>query len=255
MLDWLRNRIPLRLRRPVYQWRMRQKESAGTLFCPVCQSAVSAFQPHGNPAQLNIRCPVCQSKACHRLCWAYFEKHPELFHCGGAFLHIAPEAELSRYLSKRCKSVGMNYRFGDIRDRKYHIDIESTNLPDASVDVLFACHVLNMVRDDRRAISEIARVLKPGGTAVIPVPVAMSAGPMKEASPDSDVSERQKMFVDPNMYRAYTAADFGRRVRAAGLSLQTFAQDNVWNSLAAAWALPDEPIQVATRPGRVSDNA
>jgi SAM-dependent methyltransferase len=234
---------------------MRRKEAAGALFCPVCQSAVSAFQPHGNPAQLNIRCPICQSKACHRLCWAYFENHPGLFQRGGAFLHIAPEAELGRWLIKRCKSAGMKYRFGDIRDRKHHIDIESTNLPDASVDVLFACHVLNMVRDDRRAICEIARILKPGGTAVIPVPVAMSAGPTKETGPNSDMSERQKMFIDPNMYRAYTAADFGHRVRAAGLSLQHFAQKDVQNSIAAAWTLPDEPIQIATRPGRVYDTA
>jgi SAM-dependent methyltransferase len=170
-------------------------------------------------------------------------------------VHIAPEAELGRWLRKRCQLAGMDYRFGDIRDRKHHIDIESINLPSASVDVLFACHVLNMVRDDQRALREIARILKPYGTAVVTVPLSRPGAPMKEAGPESDTSARMELFADPDMRRVYTAAEFERRVLAAKLSLHTFAPGDVRDSSAALWALPDEPIQVMVRSPDPKGNA
>jgi SAM-dependent methyltransferase len=46
-------------------------------------------------------------------------------------------------------------------------------LADASVDAVVSANLLEHVPDDRRALSEIARILKPGGRAVIVVP----AGP------------------------------------------------------------------------------
>jgi ubiquinone/menaquinone biosynthesis C-methylase UbiE len=47
-------------------------------------------------------------------------------------------------------------------------------LPDASVDVLTALDVIEHVEDDRAAMREFLRVLRPGGIAVITVPALMA---------------------------------------------------------------------------------
>ncbi len=43
---------------------------------------------------------------------------------------------------------------------------------DDAFDCVICVHVLEHIRDDRRALDEIARILRPGGTALIMVPFA-----------------------------------------------------------------------------------
>lgn len=52
----------------------------------------------------------------------------------------------------------------------YVADMQRTGLPDAQYDTVFCTQVLQHVPDPAAAIGEIARVLKPGGRAVISVP-------------------------------------------------------------------------------------
>ena len=49
-------------------------------------------------------------------------------------------------------------------------DLTGIQLPDASVDVVICCHTLEHVRDYRKAIQELYRILKPGGTGIVAVP-------------------------------------------------------------------------------------
>lgn len=51
------------------------------------------------------------------------------------------------------------------------LDLRSSHLPDASFDVIYASHVLEHIDRDRDALSEIRRMLAPGGLAVLPVPL------------------------------------------------------------------------------------
>ena len=50
-------------------------------------------------------------------------------------------------------------------------DVEDLPLPDASFDKVLCSHVLEHVLDDRAVLSEIRRVLVPGGTAVLAIPL------------------------------------------------------------------------------------
>jgi Methyltransferase domain len=249
MREALRSLIPLGPRRAYTQWKKRRLEAGGNLFCPVCQSAVRSFLPHGNPLRAHVKCPVCDSKACHRLCWAYFKQNTQLFQSGGVFLHVAPEAELGRWLRRQCRLRGMQYKSGDIRDRRRPLNIEATGAPDASVDVLFACHVLNMVREDRKTLAEIARILKPGGLAVIPVPLLPLGVRMKEVGPGGTDCDRLATFNDPLMYRAYDAETYRARVQAAGLEMREYRSRDVRAGEATKWQLGDECVQVAEKDG------
>ena len=53
------------------------------------------------------------------------------------------------------------------------LDLTHSPLPDNQLDAIVALNVLEHIDDDQKAMAEIARMLKPGGIAVIEVP----AGP------------------------------------------------------------------------------
>ncbi|HEU6449228.1 MAG TPA: class I SAM-dependent methyltransferase [Verrucomicrobiae bacterium] len=84
-------------------------------------------------------------------------------------LHFAPEPFLRNFFSSRFGK----YETADLcmRGVDYHVDIQRLPFNDASYDFIYASHVLEHIPDDRKAIHEIRRVLKPNGIAVLPVPV------------------------------------------------------------------------------------
>jgi SAM-dependent methyltransferase len=56
-------------------------------------------------------------------------------------------------------------------DVDLRIDICNINLPDHSFDLVLCLHVLEHVPDDRKAMAELRRILRPSGMAVIMVPL------------------------------------------------------------------------------------
>ena len=84
-------------------------------------------------------------------------------------LHISPENFLRKIFKKKYKS----YISSDLyrKDVDHQFDIEEIPYPDNSFDLVFASHVLEYVKNDKKAINEIKRVLRPGGLAFLPVPM------------------------------------------------------------------------------------
>jgi 2-polyprenyl-3-methyl-5-hydroxy-6-metoxy-1,4-benzoquinol methylase len=65
------------------------------------------------------------------------------------------------------------YETADLRQASvtHRADISQVPLPDASYDVVIAHPVLEHVDNDRQAMSELFRLLRPGGLAVLSVPI------------------------------------------------------------------------------------
>ena len=84
-------------------------------------------------------------------------------------LHISPENFLRKIFKKKYKS----YISSDLyrKDVDHQFNIEEIPYPDHSFDLVFASHVLEYVKNDKKAINEIKRVLRPGGLAFLPVPM------------------------------------------------------------------------------------
>ena len=84
-------------------------------------------------------------------------------------LHVSPE----NFLRKIFKSKYKSYISSDLfrEDVDHQFDIQNIPYPDGSFDLVFASHVLEYVENDRQAIKEIKRVLRPGGLAFLPVPM------------------------------------------------------------------------------------
>lgn len=135
--------------------------------CPLC-GHVGAFQEYRGRA--NARCPVCRSLERMRHQWLIARDRGLLDDAASrAVLHVAPEPCVAKYLRAFGRYIGFD------TDSAREIDIQgdlcAIALEDACVDVVWASHVLEHIREVDTAIAEIHRVMKPGGVAVIEIPI------------------------------------------------------------------------------------
>ncbi len=85
-------------------------------------------------------------------------------------LHVAPE---KRFM-KRFKTVpGLDYLSADLYSELAMVKMDLTDIEWESncFDVIFCSHVLEHIPDDKKAMSELYRVLKRGGWALFQVPI------------------------------------------------------------------------------------
>jgi SAM-dependent methyltransferase len=184
-------------------------------YCPICESEVQGFLPHGDPPRDNARCPGCGSLERHRLDWILFRDHTDLFDGSPkTMLHVAPE----KCLVPRLRSIpNLAYVTADLNPSKGMLcmDLTHIKLPDDVFSIIYCSHVLEHIPDDRKAIAELYRVLKPGGWAVLQVP--LSAAKTNENPAIVDPEERKEHFGQHDHVRR-CGPDYIERMRAAGFS-------------------------------------
>jgi hypothetical protein len=141
-----------------------------SLLCSCCGFA-GRFEPRITPLgspRFDARCPLCGSLERHRLL-ALALAQPDWLRPDDELIQFAPERPIKRLVAPRVK----RYVTADIRgqgvDRRE--DLQALTLDDASVDVVLAMDVLEHVPDDRRALLELKRVLRPGGRLILHVPM------------------------------------------------------------------------------------
>lgn len=85
-------------------------------------------------------------------------------------LHIAPEG---CFESQFRTAIGAGYVTGDLSPSSADVQLDVTNLPfgDGSFDFVYCSHVLEHVFDDKAAMREFRRVLRPDGWALLAVPI------------------------------------------------------------------------------------
>lgn len=186
-------------------------------FCPLCRSSLRRFLPFGVRRRPNALCPVCKSVERHRALWLYLGRCTDLL--GGKprrLLHVAPELPLAR----RLRGAGLQYTSIDLSSRKAMLRMDVTRLAfgDASFDVILCNHVLEHVPDDRQALAELHRVLRPGGWAVVQVPIRGDA--TDEDPTVTNAAERERRFGQADHVRQY-GRDYEARLRAAGFAVDT----------------------------------
>ena len=131
-------------------------------------------------------------------------------------LHIAPESALSPFL--RDLATGA-YISGDLvrKDVDLHFDILNCPFASETVSAVYCSHVLQDVVDDRRAIREIFRILKPTGWAVLNVPVTQKHTSDHPNEPGTRRSGRDSRV--PEHLRSY-GSDFVERLRLQGFECE-----------------------------------
>jgi SAM-dependent methyltransferase len=119
----------------------------------------------------NFFCPRCGAHDRERHLLMYFD-HASIWEKirGGSVLHFAPEKILTRRIAE---AMPAKYIKADLFPTAADItkeDIAELSFSDGTFDIVIANHVLEHVVDDTAALSEILRVLKPGGYAILQTP-------------------------------------------------------------------------------------
>jgi SAM-dependent methyltransferase len=185
--------------------------------CPICQSKYSKFLPYGriNPRP-NALCPSCLSLERHRLIWLYMKEKTNFFQEKLNVLHVAPEP---CFMKRFEKIHGEKYITADIESplAKVKMDIHQIPFEQNTFDVVLCNHVLEHVENDIKAMSEIKRVLKPGGWAIMQVPFF---SPVPEITFEdlsiTNPREREKAFGQDDHVRMF-GNDYAKRIERAGL--------------------------------------
>jgi SAM-dependent methyltransferase len=187
--------------------------------CPVCGSSFKKFLPYGHQnVRENVLCPKCLSLERHRLMWLYLKARTGFFMKDLKVLHVAPE---QCFFKRFRKQQNLEYVTADLESPLADIkmDIQSIPLNDNAFDVVICNHVLEHVKDDRKALREIFRVLKPGGFAILQVPTDINMNSTYEDDSVTDPKEREKHFRQKDHFRLY-GADFPERVKAEGFKIR-----------------------------------
>ena len=135
--------------------------------CPICQYN-GPFKD--KKERLHAKCPKCGENERSRLQYLVLKRVLENYdHADAKVLHIAPELSIQQYFSSKFKDYTTADKFRTNVDIQF--DVIDIPFPDHSFDIVYASHILQYPQDDLQAISEMHRVLKPNGIAIIPMPV------------------------------------------------------------------------------------
>ena len=188
--------------------------------CPVCEKNFKKFLPYGRVARENALCPNCLSLERHRLIWLYLKRETLFFNAEAKMLHIAPE---HCFISRFEAIDTMEYVTGDIESplAKVKMDIHEIPFDDNEFDIVFCNHVMEHVRDDQLAMSEIHRVLKSGGWGILQITLFRPLPDKTLEDPSVvDSREREKLFGQDDHVRKY-GLDYIDRLEKAGFEVET----------------------------------
>jgi len=156
-------------------------------YCVVCEHHPGAFLPYrqgmrgaaplmgtldmiGSDIE-HFECPWC---GCHDR-----ERHLLMFMRAKAILaglrgkrvlHFAPERHMSRFIAEAGPAQHIRCDLYPSSPDIACVDMLNIPYKEGSFDLVIANHVLEHVTDDLRALSEIGRVLDPGGLAILQTP-------------------------------------------------------------------------------------
>lgn len=186
---------------------------------PLDNRSFKTFLPYGhNKTRENVLSPSTLSLERHRLLWLYLKEKTDFFIAPLKVLHFAPE---QAFYKRFRKLKNLEYTTTDLNSPLADVKADICNLPfkDNSYDFIICNHVLEHIPDDAKAMSELYRILKPGGTAILQIPQDMDREETYEDFNITDPKEREKHFGQYDHVRVY-GLDYFDRLRSAGFKVE-----------------------------------
>lgn len=217
--------LEVRIRQARNRYIAPRKYAGDAVHCPACKHSFSEFLPAGTGerARANAVCPLCRSRERDRLSWIFLrERQSTLLFKHMQFLHIAPEPWLSDFFRKE---IGEGYITADLmrKDVMVKLDVQDLLYPNETMDAIYCSHVLQDVPDDRKAIAECYRVLRPGGWALMNVP--LFAERTSEAEAPGNV--RAAWDKRPDEHVRNYGPDYADRLAEAGFQVEVFTAEQL----------------------------
>ena len=225
--------------------------------CPISETNFAEFIPlykQSDPAlpshaQLRIS-PDSGARGGLRTQWLYLKHETDLMKDNINLLHFGPEYCYYR-IFKEMNNI--SYYPADKNNNKYSKDIKYADLKELDIEantfeMIICNHVLEHVEDDKKAVMEMYRVLKPGGTAILTVPIDSQRNETYEDLSVTKPKDREREFGQWDHLRYY-GLDFQQRLESAGFTVKN---ERYAKSFSIGdyekYGLADEPIFVCKKP-------
>ncbi|WP_456460553.1 class I SAM-dependent methyltransferase [Lutibacter sp.] len=192
---------------------------------PIDGKSFRAFLPYGYGKQRsNALSPSTFSLERHRLLWLYLKNETTFFTSAKKVLHIAPE----QCFLKQFKALSnLDYITADLNSPIADIKADICDLPfkEDTFDIILCNHVLEHIENDKKAMSELLRVLKPGGMGIFQVPQDLNREKTYEDFTITSPEERSKHFGQYDHVRIY-GKDYFDKLRAVGFTVNEIDYSN-----------------------------
>ena len=183
--------------------------------CSLCGFS-GRFRAHGNPPRWDARCPKCNSLERHRLLGLLLGSRPEIVK--GRTVHFAPEPSVTKLIGPLAEQYETADFFKSHCDLK--LNLEDIELSDGSVDTFIVSHVLEHV-SDTKALPELFRCLRPGGSAIIMVPI-IEGWQVTYENPDARSDKERLLHFGQADHVRFYGADIRDRITDAGFILEEY---------------------------------
>ncbi len=233
--------VPSKIKSTIKRWLFLIAIKGNLYKCPVCGAGINAFNrlpdyfikeldahqymysilAEETLNVLSFECPLCGAYDRDRLCAIYYE---ELFRTLNPartyqFIEFAP----SRYLKQQVlKYPNLRYRSADLIRNDVDNQVNIVHMPnyaDMSIDFFICSHVLEHVQNDRAAMSELFRILKPDGLGIIMVPILLTLNENYENPELTTEADRWRHFGQHDHVRIYSKTEFVKRLSEAGFKV------------------------------------
>jgi len=184
-------------------------------YCPCCERFLRKFAPFGIPKRDDAECPFCYVMERHRILFLFLKNKTNFFTEKLKVLDFGPEF----YLEKIFKSMSnLSYISADLNPEyaMLQMDISNIKFDDNTFDLIICISVIEHVIEDRKALNELFRVLKPGGRAYINVPINYDLKETIEL-----LKEDQKTYHDKDFHARDYGVDFLDHLRNTGFNVET----------------------------------
>ncbi len=199
---------------------------------PIDGQSYRKFLPYGyEKVRENVLAPGTLSLERHRLCWLYLKNETSFFVSKLKVLHFAPE---QAFYKRFRKMKNLEYTTTDLNSPIADVKADICNLPfsDNEFDFVICNHVLEHIPDDTTAMKELYRILAPGGTAILQIPLDNDRKITFEDDSITDKKERAKIFGQYDHVRIY-GMDYFDKLASVGFSVQaldyttTFSKEEI----------------------------
>lgn len=238
-------------------------------YCPLCDRfyrkfftggfdlpVIQHFHIIGAGIRPNMVCPGCSSTDRDRLIHIAVTSPDLQFFPAESLLHIAPEPSLSDWITSHKKEILQDY----IRGVKYFegfyyqkdtqlLDLNELPFENNRFERIICNHVLEHIPDDKKAMAELFRVLKPGGMAILQVPWSPLLEETIEDPSHISVAEREIHYGQFDHVRLY-GNDYTTKLTNAGFVVSSYLPNELGfedNYLISVAINPKEVIFVVTK--------
>ncbi len=210
---WMRDRVE-----PIARSIIALRYKGNEFQCNLCKYKLNSFVLLDSE---DLLCPRCGSLGRTRGLWALIQSEIS----GKRVLHFSPPKSLRKAIKLygRTKAYTTSDYMGEFSaDRQYNLcDIDKE---ENTVDIVICFHVLEHIVEDQQAMSELYRILTPGGKAYIQTP--FKSGEIYEDQKIQSPLERKTHFGQEDHVRIYSPKGLRARLQLVGFDVEVISQNH-----------------------------